>query len=389
VRVLVVSHYYPAHRGGVEIVAGELAGRLARRGVEIEWAASGPAAGVPAGIDLLPMRAWNVAERRLGFPYPLWGPVSFARLAGAVRRADLVHLHDSLYLGSVAAYLAARLAGKPLLVTQHIGWVPYSSRLLRGLLELANRALGGLVLGGADRVVVYSEVVRAYFAARVRFRGAPVLVPNGVAHDVFRPAADEPARARRRAALDLPADRPVLLFVGRFVEKKGLRLLRALAARRPEWCWVFVGWGPEDPADWGLPQVRRVGPLGQAEIGAYYQAADLLVLPSRGEGLPLVVQEAMACGLPPVISAETAAADPALLEVALATDLDADRLDALLDATLDDPEGLAARRHAAAEFARRHWDWETTADRYRALLAELAGGRSAGRPVSAAGPASG
>ncbi|HEX5760917.1 MAG TPA: glycosyltransferase family 4 protein, partial [Thermoanaerobaculia bacterium] len=327
-RVLLVTHYYPAHPGGVEIVAAELAGRLARRGVEIEWAASAPADGVPPGVRPLPMRAWNLAERRLGFPYPLWGPLGLLRLLAAVRRADLVHLHESLYLGSVAAYLAARLAGRPLLVTQHIGRVPYSRRLLRTSMELANRTLGRLVLGGADRVVVVSAVVRAYFTDRVRFRREPLLVPNGVDHAVFRPAPDEAARARRRAALDLPGDRPVLLFVGRFVEKKGLRLLRALAAGRPEWLWAFAGWGPDDPAGWGLPQVRRLDRLAHAELVAWYQAADLLVLPSTGEGFPLVVQEAMACGLPAVVSAETAAAYPPLAGTVLAADLEAGALDA-------------------------------------------------------------
>lgn len=387
-RVLLVTHYYAAHSGGVEIVAGELAARLTRRGVAVEWAASAPAADLPPGVRPLPMRAWNLAERRLGFPYPLWGPAGIARLLAAVRRADLVHLHEALYAGCVAAALAARLLGRPVVVTQHVGWVPYKSRLLRVLLALANRTLGRLVLGGADRVVFYSEVVRAYFAPRVRLRRDPVLVPNGVAHELFRPAADETERARRRAALDLPADRPALLFVGRFVEKKGLGLLRELAARHPEWRWLFAGWGPDDPQSWGLPQVRALGRLSHAELVGCYQAADLLVLPSVGEGFPLVVQEAMACGLPPVVTRETAAAYPAVAEVALATEPDPARLDALLVAALAAPDELAARRRAVADFSRRHWDWETTADRYHALFAELVNGRAA-PPVSAAGPASG
>jgi len=91
------------------------------------------------------------------------------------------------------------------------------------------------------------------------------------------------------------------------VEKKGLAFLRALAPELPGVDWVFVGWGPEDPARWGLANVRCVGSLPQSEIVRYYQAAALLVLPSVGEGFPLVVQEAMACGLPVMTSPDTAA----------------------------------------------------------------------------------
>src|SRR4051812_31561685 len=100
-RVLLVTHYYPEHRGGVEIIAGELAARLADRGVMIVWVASGPRS-VPlaGGIKAIPKRAWNIAERVMGFPYPIWGPFGLLRLGGEVRRADIVHLHDCLYLGN-------------------------------------------------------------------------------------------------------------------------------------------------------------------------------------------------------------------------------------------------------------------------------------------------
>ena len=50
--------------------------------------------------------------------------------------------------------------------------------------------------------------------------------------------------------------------------------------------------------------------LSQAELPPLYQAADLLVLPSVGEGFPLVVQEAMACGTPALVGDETAAGCP-------------------------------------------------------------------------------
>ena len=76
VRVTLVSHYYPAHRGGVERIAGQLAERLALASVaRITWHASDcdPPPDL-AGVECTAAPSWNGFERSLGFPYPLWTP---------------------------------------------------------------------------------------------------------------------------------------------------------------------------------------------------------------------------------------------------------------------------------------------------------------------------
>jgi glycosyltransferase involved in cell wall biosynthesis len=373
-RILLVTHYYTEHRGGIEIVAGELSERLACRGVEIVWMASRPSSAVPCqGISRIPMPAWNITERVLGFPYPLWGPIGLIRLCGEVRRCDLLHLHDSLYMGNVVAYICARLFRKPVVVTQHIGLVPYSQRLLRYLLAIANHTLARLVLGGSSRCIFISQKVQDYFSRFVRFRRDPLYIPNGVATETFQPAGiDE--RCRLRARLGWPADKPVMLFVGRFVEKKGLHILRSLAEKFPECEWVFIGWGQENPASWGLPNVRCLGSLGRAELIPCYQSADLLVLPSVGEGFPLVVQEAMACGTPALISTDTALGIPGIEATAYVSDLRLEELARNLGKILSAPVELQARRNIVARYARLNWDWETCTDRYYELFLELVDG---------------
>jgi glycosyltransferase involved in cell wall biosynthesis len=368
-RLLLVTHYYPSHRGGIEIVAWELARRLERRGAEVRWAASDctPPDGAPGAA---PMRTWNFAENRLGFPYPLWSPGSLRRLNALVGWCDAVHLHDSLYLGNALAYRRARRAGKPVVVTQHIGAVPYRNPLLRGLLHVANRTLARRVLAGCDRAVFISPRVRDYFAAFVRFRAPPLFIPNGVDTSLFQPA-DEPRRRDLRTRLGWPVDRPVFLFAGRFVEKKGLPVLREVARRLPGCEFVFAGWGPLDPRGWGLPNVRCPGPLAAPELRDHYQAADLLVLPSVGEGFPLVVQEAAACGTPALISRETAAGHEAVADFTCVCVPDPASVTAALTAILADPAGLAARRERAARFAHQHWDWDRCAEEYRALFVGL------------------
>lgn len=368
-RIALVTHYYPAHRGGIEIVAGELARRLAER-FAVVWHASDcdpPPAPAPR-LEARPARTCNAVETRLGLPYPIWGPRSLRAVAASARESDAVHLHDCLYLGNVIACLAARLAGRPVVVTQHVGMVPLRNPIVRFALRLANRTLGRLVLGSAAQAVFVSPAVRDYFARFVRFRKPPLVIPNGVDGTVFRPLEPE-ARAARRRSLGIDAERPILLFVGRFVEKKGLPMLRELAARLGEAQWIFAGWGPLDPQAWNLPHVRVLKGLDSSALAPYYQAADLLVLPSVGEGFPLVVQEAMACGTPALVTDETAAGSPETQGLLLHEPADLERWTARLRELLASRDTLSALRPRVAAFAREAWSWQRCAERYAEVFA--------------------
>ena len=112
-------------------------------------------------------------------------------------------------------------------------------------------------------------------------------------------------------SLGLPVEGRIVSFVGRFVEKKGLHIIERLARARPDLTWALAGWGPIDPLAWGLPNVHVFAGLQGPSLVPFYQASDAFVLPSTGEGLPLVMQEALACGMPVICGAESAAADPA------------------------------------------------------------------------------
>jgi glycosyltransferase involved in cell wall biosynthesis len=373
-----VTHYFPSHRGGVETVAWEIASRLAASGkAETTWYASDtdPAPCDVPGLRCVPASASNLAERFLGFPFPLWSPAALAKLWRAVREGDVIHLHDCLYLANIVAWLAAATARRPVVITQHVGYIPFRNPLLRMLLAAANRLPGKLLLGRATQSVFVSEVVLQYFQRFVRFRRPPVRIANGVDCTTFR-APDEREREMLRARLGVEAGGPLLVFAGRFVEKKGLHLLQRLAQDLAHVRWIFAGWGPLDPARWGLANVAVHGNLTQAQLAPLYQAADLLVLPSVGEGFPLVVQEAMACGTPALVSDETAAGCPeaadVLLHESLAGDDPAARWRARIEQLLSRCDALGALRPQVAEFARATWSWERTVERYGEILRHAA-----------------
>src|SRR5947209_2106475 len=162
-RSVLVTHFYPAHGGGVERVAEQLAARMAASGAQIVWCASDTDA-TPSlpGVQCEPMATFNAIERASGFPYPLWSLRSLVHLARLVRAADAVHVHDCIYAGSLAGAWLARRHAKRLLVTQHIGTVPLP-RVLAAVLGCANRLGARSVLRRADGVAFISPQVLRYF----------------------------------------------------------------------------------------------------------------------------------------------------------------------------------------------------------------------------------
>ena len=378
-RILLVTHYYAGHGGGVEIVAGELARRLSGS-LDLEWIAAGtpseagPATGDATVVRAHSLRAWNGLERRFGLPMPLPSPAGAVAVWRAARRADGVWVHDLIYPANALAALAAVSARKPLVVTVHVGAIPYRSRAQRwamaGLVAATNR----LLLSKASAVVFVSERVRSEFLERWRFRDHGV-VPNGVDLEVFEPA-DPEARRAIRASLDADTGARMVLFVGRFVERKGLPLLRDLAARMPSVTWWFAGNGPIRPDTWKLPNVRVERNRGGQSLAELYQAADLLALPSLGEGFPLVVGEALASGLPVLVDPSTVAGYPRASEVIESEPVSGpdalDRWQRHIEAMLDTASKPDAARAAARRaFAVTNWGWNDARDRYLALWGEL------------------
>ncbi|GAA2406096.1 glycosyltransferase [Streptomyces glaucosporus] len=233
-----------------------------------------------------------------------------ARAARLVRRIgpDLVHAH------SAKAGLAARLAlrGRVPTVHQPHAW---SFDAVGGATARLALHWERLAARWADRVLCVSEDERRHgLEAGVHARWE--VIRNGVDTDRFRPAyADARARARvTLPALDgLPPHASLVVCVGRLCRQKGqdvlLRAWPEVAGRVPDAWLVLVGDGPQR-RELGGAAPRRVLFAGAADDTVpWYAAADVVVLPSRWEGMALVPLEAMACGRPVVMTQVTGAAE--------------------------------------------------------------------------------
>ncbi len=116
-------------------------------------------------------------------------------------------------------------------------------------------------------------------------------------------------RAQARAALGLPADGVMLGQIGRLSHQKNQDFSIELLQQLPQAHLVLVGIGPDEARDQGAYRRRRladrvhiVPAIAHDRIGLFYSAVDLVLFPSRYEGLSLAAIEAIHAGVPPLCS---------------------------------------------------------------------------------------
>lgn len=305
------------------------------------------------GIEVIRISCSHLLESLFFIPFPLFSPRLISEAWRQLKRVDIVHIHDVFYLSSWVVAALAFIARKPILLTQHVAMVEHSSTLVMWAQRLVYATAGRWIFARARSIFVYNENVRAF----LRARGVPdhrvLSLANGIDTGLFRPAGPE-ERCSIRSRFGLPQDRPLVLFVGRLVEKKGFHIL--LDARDQGFDLVFVGPGtiPERGRTDG---VHWLGPLDQAQTAELYRACDLFAFPAVGEVFTLAMQEAMASGLPVLTTDDPAYAGSMVSDYIVLCRRHADCFKVAINGLLADRGRLNGLSSRSRDLAVRHFDW--------------------------------
>jgi glycosyltransferase involved in cell wall biosynthesis len=214
---------------------------------------------------------------------------------------DIIHAHDFYAASSFYGAMASRAKGTPFILTQHNDQLP--SKVVNALLYLFDGyTLGRYVLSHAQKIIALNTAIKAHLIAMGANENKIEIVPNAVDTRLF------PPNCKNLLETKWGISRPVILFVGRLVEDKGVKyLLRAFSEvveEIPEAKLVIIGKGSEEKElkklqeSLGLPQIFFLGTVETKFMPNIYAGCDVLVLPSIHEPFGNVVIEAMAAGRP-------------------------------------------------------------------------------------------
>ncbi len=368
-KILVLCYEYPPIGGGGGRAAQGLAEALAARGHLIRVQTAGmshlPTHESIRGVEIFRTPSFRRREDTCAVhEMGLFVATSFLPTLQHIRRwkPDVIHAHFAMPTG-LLAWMVHRLTVVPYVLTAHLGDVPGAlpqdtDTLFKMIDPIARR-----VWQEAVAVTAVSEFVRGLAVAAYDRSVEKIL--NGI---------DLSGRPGKPALAGSP---PHLLFIGRFNPQKNLLfLIDSLAQLRDlDWTITIIGDGPqmlavrERLAATELQERARVtGWLTTSEVHVILRAADVLLMPSSVEGMPVAAVEALKFGLAIVGSAIPGLHDVSSAENAVRFPVgDAEAFASGLRALLTDPARLSAMKAASHQKA-REFDLDRITSQYETVL---------------------
>jgi len=294
-KILILTHYFQPHIGGIEIIAYNQAKEIVKSGYQVTIITSKigeeSEEEIIDGIKVKRIKAWNFFEDKFGIAFPIFSLNLFSVLKEEIKNNDVIHVHGVWCIPSLLGAFLSKLYNKKLIIAEHVGIVRTKSFLVTGIQKVIFYFFGRFMLQYSDKIIVYNEKVGDW----INKKDKTVYLINGVNISIFKPATIK-EKKEIKIKYGFPFSKKLILFVGRLTEKKGFDKL--FEARDKDYLIIFIGSGivPENMKK--DKNVLFLEPIHQEGLAKIYQASDIFCLPSKNEGFPLSIQEAMVSGLP-------------------------------------------------------------------------------------------
>lgn len=300
-RILQVTPFYPPHIGGIEYHVEALSRKLVEAGHEVVvYTSNVPRSKNHEVVEGVEVHRFNCLFAPLNNPIM---PGLFLKLITS-GKFEVIHAHGYLHLSSNLVAISMVLTRRPFVLTSHGAILNYEG--WKGVIEaLYHRSIGKLTLKSARKLVALTTT-QAEILEKLGARNRDItIIPNWVDLYETHPHTD---MERFRGIYEL-GNSQIVLFVGGLQPRKGIQyLIEATMYCKSRPTVLIIGdEGPgyggsranleKQVLDLGLKeQVMFLGSFPREDLVAAYKAADLFVLPSLAEGLPLVLLEAMSFG---------------------------------------------------------------------------------------------
>lgn len=285
--VFIINSFYP---GGAERLVIDDTHEMLRRGMDVRIITlrrEKESASFAPSLHISPER-WSILSFR-----NLFDIAAFIRLVRLLclwhPRAVITHL----WLANTVGRIAARIARVPRIIS-------FEHNVYDTLKSSRHFFTDRLLARISHCIVAVSETVKTSLCAHGIAAESTVVVPNGIDLAPYRTVS----RSAARKKFSIPEDAFVFLFIGRFIYQKGLDVLIDAFAQLQGGLLFLVGDGPERTALERQAKIRGVASCVRffgfhnttSDVAEFFASADCFVLPSRWEGLPIVLIEALAAG---------------------------------------------------------------------------------------------
>ncbi len=230
------------------------------------------------------------------WPIPVT-PMFFINLFRVFWKYDVIHMWTYFYINSIfAVFLKLFFPGKKLIMSCDTfpGYSFSSGKLIDNMFYLYSKIFGWFVFSVPDKIHLYGKSMIEYARKAGVKEKKIVVIPTGINLEKFRHGKDI------RRSLGLNENDLVVVYAGLIVPRKGIDIMLK-AVRKLDVKLLLVGDGPKKQEyvnmaeRYSMDNVKFLG--WRKDIPDLLKSADLLLLPSRGEGLPGIVMEAMASRL--------------------------------------------------------------------------------------------